>query len=84
MVCILALAFGCWIPNDVKGAAKPTRLALEQTTTLHVRELAVLHIPSDSRYLPSANGAWRDVLALVKRSGRDLTFRAVHTVSPLT
>ena len=53
-------------------------LALEQKTTLHVGELAVLQIPSDRRYLRSANGAWRDVLALVKRSGRQVTFRAVR------
>jgi hypothetical protein len=78
MVCILALAFGCLIPSDVRGADKPIRLALEQTTTLHVGELAVLHIPSDRRYVHSANGAWRDVLALVKQSGRDVTFRPVR------
>jgi hypothetical protein len=52
-------------------------LALEQKTTLHVGELAVLHIPSGRRYLPLANGA-RDVLALVERSGRDVTFRAIR------
>jgi hypothetical protein len=51
-------------------------MALENTTTLRVGEVAVLHIPSDRRYLPSANGAWRDVLALVEQSGRDVTFRA--------
>jgi hypothetical protein len=47
----------------------------------------VLHIPSDTRFLGevpsrryqnSVNGAWLDVLALVKQSGRDVTFRAVH------
>jgi hypothetical protein len=78
VVGILALALGCLMPSDV-DAAKPIRLVLEHTTALHVGELAVLHIPSDRRYVRSANGAWRDVLALVKQSGRDLTFRAVHT-----
>jgi hypothetical protein len=53
-------------------------MALENTTTLQVGELAVLHIPSDRPYLQSANGAWRDVLVLVEQSGRDLTFRAVR------
>jgi len=56
---------------------------MEQTTTLHVGELAVIHIPSGRRYLNSAggegpNGAWRDVLALIRRSRRDVTFRAVR------
>jgi hypothetical protein len=53
-------------------------MALENTTTLQVGEVAVLHIPSDRRYLHAANGAWRDVLALVEQSERDVTFRAVH------
>jgi hypothetical protein len=80
IVCILALVFGCLIPSDVRGADKPIRLALEQTTTLHVGELALLHIPSDRRYLrpKRPNGAWSDVLALVRRSRRDVTFRAVR------
>jgi hypothetical protein len=51
---------------------------LENTTTLRVGQAAVLHIPSDRRYLPSINGAWQDVLALVHQSGRDVTFRAVQ------
>ena len=83
VVCILALAFGCLIPSDVRGAGKPIRLTLEQTTTLHVGELAVIHIPSGRRYLNSAggegpNGAWRDVLAFIRRSRRDVTFRAIR------
>ena len=80
MVCILAITLGL-ISSDVRSAAKPITLALEQRTTLHVGELAVLHIPSDidSRFLHSGpDGAWRGVLALVKRSGRDVTFRAVR------
>jgi hypothetical protein len=89
-VCVLAFTFGL-ISRDAQTAAKPIMLALEQTTTLRVGELAVLHMPSNifRRYLHSGpDGAWGDVLALVKRSGRDVTFRAVHpgrgvlTISP--
>src|ERR1700730_3133504 len=83
VVCILAFTLGCLISRDAQSAAKPVTLALEQRTTIHVGELALLHIPSDRRYLHSAvgegpNGAWRDVLALVRRSRRDVTFRAVR------
>jgi hypothetical protein len=79
IVCILVLAFGCLIPRHVLGADKPIRLALEHTTTLHVGERAVLHIPSDRRYVRSADGAWRDLLVLANQSGRNLTFRAIRT-----
>jgi hypothetical protein len=82
VVCILAFTFGCLISRDARSAAKPTTLALEQTTTLHLGEVAVLHMPSNvyRRYLHSGPaGAWDDVLVLVKRSGRDVTFRAVHS-----
>ncbi len=54
-------------------------MVLEETTTLRVGELAVLHIPSDSRYSHSGTGgAWRDVLALVRHSKHNVTFRAVR------
>jgi hypothetical protein len=62
-------------------------MAVEDITTLQVGEVVVLHIPSDTRFLGevrprryqnSVNGAGSDVLALVKQSGRDVTFRAVH------
>lgn len=75
---ILALSLGCATPNGLRHADKPLTMALENTTTLQVGEVAVLHIPSDRRYLHSANGAWRDVLALVGQSERDVTFRAVR------
>ena len=81
VVCILAFTFACLISRDARSAAKPITLALEQRTTLHVGELVVLHMPSNiyRRYLHSGpDGAWLDVLALVKRSGRDVTFRAVR------
>jgi hypothetical protein len=83
VVCILVFTLGCLISRDAQSAAKPITLALEQRTTLQVGELAWLHIPSDRRYLHSAggegpNGAWRHVLALVRRSRRDVTFRAVR------
>jgi hypothetical protein len=81
LVCILAFTFGSVISRDLRSAAKPITLASGQRTTLHVGELAVLHIPSSiyRRYLHSRpDGVWLDVLALVKRSGRDVTFRAVR------
>jgi hypothetical protein len=77
-VFILAVTLGCLISRDARGAAESVTLTLEQRITLRVDELAVLHIPSDSRYSRSAPaGDWRNVLALVKQSGRDVTFRAV-------
>jgi hypothetical protein len=77
-VFILAVALGCLISRDARTEAESVTLALEQRIILRVDELAVLHIPSDSRYSRSAvNGDWRNVLALVKQSGRDVTFRAV-------
>ena len=54
-------------------------LALEQTTTLRVGDLAVLQIPSDHRYSPlEIEGTWGDVFAIVRHSKRTVTFRAVH------
>jgi hypothetical protein len=78
--CILALALGCLIPSDVFSVDTPTLLLLEQPTALRVGELAVLHIPLDSRYSHSSGtgGAWRDVLTFIRRSKRDVTFRAVR------
>ena len=81
VVCILAVALGCVISRDARSASKPITLVEGQRTALHVGELAVLHMPSNinRRYLHSGpDGAWLDTLALVKRSGRDVTFRAVH------
>jgi hypothetical protein len=75
---ILAVTVGCSISSEAQSAPKPITLALEQRTTLHVGELALLRIPSDRRYLHSVNGAWRDVLALLKQSERDVTFRAAR------
>jgi hypothetical protein len=77
---ILALALGCLISSDVSSAVKPITLVLEERTNLRVGELAVLHIPLDSRYSHSSGtgGAWRDVLTFVRRSKRDVTFRAVR------
>jgi hypothetical protein len=86
-VWVLALSLGCATPNLLRNENKPLTMALEDTTTLQVGEVVVLHIPSDTRllgetpprrYQNSVNGAWPDVLALMKRSGRDVTFRAVH------
>src|SRR5437879_4693600 len=77
-VWILALSLGCATTNSLRRADQPLTMALENTTTLRVGEVAVLHIPSDRRYVPVAEGAWRDVLALVEQAGRDVTFRAVR------
>ena len=78
-VCILALAFGCLISSDVCSASKPITLVQEERTTLRVGDLAVLHIPSDIRYLHSeAGGAWSDVLVRVRHSQHGVTFRAVR------
>jgi hypothetical protein len=79
MACILAFTLGCLISSDVRSADKPTTLVVGQTTILHVGELAVLRVPSDSRYSRSGtDGAWRDVLVRVRRSRRDVIFRAVR------
>jgi hypothetical protein len=84
---ILALSLGCATPNGLRNADKPLTMALDDTTTLQVGEVVVLHIPSDTGFMGevpprpyqnSVNGGWFDVLALVKQSGRDVTFRAVH------
>ena len=82
IACILAIMLGCSTSIDVRSAAKPITLALERKTILHVGELAVLKIPSDRRYSRYSNadpdGAWRRVFGLVKRSRRDMTFRAMR------
>jgi hypothetical protein len=53
-------------------------MVLENTTTLRVGDVTVLHIPSDRGNLHPDNAAWPDVLTLVRQSGLDLTFRAVR------
>jgi hypothetical protein len=78
---IVALTLGCVISRDTLSAATPTTLTREKRTTLRVGELAVLRVPSNigRRYLHAGpDGAWRDALALVTRSGRNVTFRAVR------
>jgi hypothetical protein len=80
-VCVLAFTLGCLISRDARSAAQAIPLVEKQTTTLHVGDMAVLHMPANiyRRYLHSGpDGAWLDTLVLVKRSGRDVTFRAVH------
>jgi hypothetical protein len=75
---ILALALGCLISSDVSSAVKPIPLVLEERTNLRVGELAVLHIPLDSRYSHSSGTGGAYVLTFVRRSKRDMTFRAVR------
>jgi len=79
IVGLLAISVGCATSNVVRTPSTPATLAVEQRTTLHVGELAVLHVPSDSRYSPhEINGAWQDVLARVHQSNRDVTFRVIR------
>src|SRR5258708_34167465 len=79
VVCIFALALGCLISRDVRGADKPITLTLEENTPLHVGELAVLQTPSDSGYSHfPANTGVGNVLALVRRSRRRVLYRAVR------
>ena len=82
IVGLLAISVGCATSNVVRTPSTPATLAVEQRTTLHVGELAVLKIPSDRRYSRYSNadpdGAWRRVFGLVKRSRRDMTFRAMR------
>ncbi len=63
----------------VRGTDKPVPLVLEEYNTLHVGQLAVLHIPPERRYAHAGTeGAWQNVLAFVRRSKHDVTFRAIH------
>jgi hypothetical protein len=75
---LLAVVLGCLILSKAQSADKRLTLALKDSTTLRVGELAVLEIPSARRYSDSKiNGAWSDVLTRIGRSGRKVTFRAV-------
>src|SRR5262245_50752618 len=81
--CVLLVMFCCLPSSQAQSAATPTRLTVERTTTLRVGELAVLRIPVDRRYTYRGNsgpdGAWRDVLRVVRRSKQQVTFRATAT-----
>jgi hypothetical protein len=77
MAFILAVTLGCLISIEVRTAPKPITLALEQRTTLHVGELAVLRIPSDSRY-SHFQGNTGPRLALVRRLPHSILYRAVR------
>src|SRR4051794_34036221 len=77
--CILALTFGCLMQCEVRSADKPITLALEQTTTLHVNQAALLRMPSNPRYSQSGiGGAWQDALVRVRGSRTAVVFRAVQ------
>jgi hypothetical protein len=68
--------------GNARGADVPLQIEAEHTTTVHVGQLAVLQVPADPLYAPSEiNGAWRDVLTRIRRSGRTVTFRAVRAGS---
>jgi hypothetical protein len=77
---ILVFASVFLISSVVRSADKPVSLVLEEENILHVGQLAVLHIPLERRYSHSSGteGAWQNVLALVRRSKRDVTFRAIQ------
>jgi len=78
-ICILTLALGCSILSIVWSEDKPKTLAVEEDTTLHVGELAVLHIPPGRRYshFDGNTGAGK-VLVLVRRSRGQVLYRAVR------
>jgi hypothetical protein len=67
-------------PPQARQPAAPARvLTLGETSTLRVGEFAVLQIPADRRYSHSGiGGAWGDVLRRVRRSKRDVVFRAMR------
>ena|ERR1700730_6910551 len=75
IACVLALT--CVIASDVWSADKPTTLELEQMTTLHVGELALLQIPSERRYSRRGSvGIAGEVLVIVRRSRHSVLYRA--------
>jgi len=77
---LLTLIVALLVAGNARSADTPTQIEVEQTTTVRVGQLAVLHVPDARLYNPSEiNGAWRDVLTRVRRSGRTVTFRAVKT-----
>ena len=76
---LLAFVVALLVASDGRSADVPLQLEVGQTTSLRVGQLAVLHVPADALYAPTEiNGAWRDVLTRVRRSGRAVTFRAVR------
>jgi hypothetical protein len=80
IACIFALIVTCLISSDIGSTPKPKMLVLEQKTMLRVGDLAILHLPTHGRYSTSSvdlEGA-ADVLAIVDRSARDITFRAIQ------
>lgn len=74
MVWILALML---MSGVVRGADEAIMLALEETTTLHVGETAVLDLPADgSRFPPEITA--EETLVQIRRSARSVWYRAVH------
>ena len=70
---LATLAAGC-------RSAAPISLDPYGTTTLHVGDTAVLHMPTESLYAESGiNGAWQDVLRPLRSYGREYLFRAVRS-----
>jgi len=78
----LTIIVALLVAGTARSADAPVQIEVAQTTTVRVGQLAVLHVPGDRLYDPSEiNGAWRDELRRVRRSGRMVTFRAVKTGS---
>ena len=79
---LLAFIVALLVASTARSADVPLQIEAEQTTTVRVGQLAVLQVPADPIYSPSEiNGAWRDVLTRIRRSGRAVTFRAVRAGS---
>ncbi len=74
LICILTFAMVCSTSFEAQSAAKPITLKLEDRTTIHVGELAVVQIPKGRYNTPDG---WKGSLVLVRKSARSMTFRAI-------
>ena len=75
----LTVVISLLVAGNARSADVPLQIEVEHTTTVRVGQLAVLQVPAGPLYAPSEiNGAWRDVLTRIRRSGRTVTFRAVR------
>ena len=81
---LLIVMAGYVVSGPGRAQNKSVPLVPEVNTTLRVGEMALLSVPSDHRYDAYAsskapiNGAWRDVLEVVRHSKRKVMFRATH------
>jgi hypothetical protein len=78
LACVLTVLAICSFSHQGNCGEKTVALALEETTTLSVGELAVLHIPEDRGYFYSPSDcACKGVLTFVHRRRGEVIFRAV-------